>query len=546
MSDFDETFFTPQESKQFSAILIRLRAFEKSVAQSLRRIEGRLENLETNSEKNKNSLTGIKVSITKLRNNVQNEFKKLGEKQAENTSLVDFEEAIEQNLEGNESDPDDNSEVDLEIKIMDPFLNNGQYIGSYDGNPSMSFSKWIEKFKDVLSLISTPITEEQKLTRLRFCLAGQARTVLDTMQPAPTSLEIAINNLRAKFENGNTKVIARQKLSSCRQYQGESVFEYANRLSELVRTALVGETENTINNSLLYEFLDKLSPELKFQVKSQRPPDYGSAYELAMHFELILAEKKPEYSSVCVSNLANKVEKMVLQRNNRTQTCFHCKSPNHLIRDCPEKRYEPNYRNEDERFRNNFNSFRGNFKGNRYENRNRNEYSRPNYGDNQNYHGYQNYPDRYGPSHNRNYQNSYQNRSGYKGYPDSRSPRRERDYQNSFGYRKYPESRSPSRERDYQNSFGYSQYPDSRSPSRERNTRDYQSSYGYNEYPDSRSPSRERNTRDYVSPHSPSDRVRYERRNSPDVRASSPYYIAVIESNNETIPRQNLKSKSFK
>nr|CAD2195132.1 unnamed protein product [Meloidogyne enterolobii] len=502
MSDFDETFFTPQESKQFSAILIRLRAFEKSVAQSMRRIEGRLETLETNSEKTKNSMTGIKGSITRLRNNVQSEFKKLGERQAENASLEDFEEAIEQNLEGNESDPEDNSDVDLEVKVMDPFLNNGQYIGSYDGNPSMSFSKWIEKFKDVLSLISTPITEEQKLTRLRFCLAGQARTVLDTMNPVPTSLEIAINNLRAKFENGNTKVIARQKLSSCRQAPGESVFEYANRLSDLVRTALVGENENTVNNTLLYEFLDKLSPELKFQVKTQRPPDYGSAYELASHLELLLAEKKPTNSNVCVSSLADEVEALVLQRNNRTQTCFQCKSSNHLVRNCPEKRYEPNYRNGDERFRNNFNSFRGNFKGNGYENRNRNEYtSRPNYGDNQNYSGYRNYPDRYGASHNRN----YQNRNGYKGYPDSRSP------------------------------------------SRERNTRDFRRPLNnyYNENSRNYGSERRGFQRNYTSPHRSPRRVRFERGNSPSIRTASPYYVAVIEPVEEKImePLKELKEK---
>ena len=41
-------------------------------------------------------------------------------------------------------------------------------------------------------------------------------------------------HLKAKFENGNTKVIARQKLSNCRQTPGESVFEFANRLRILL------------------------------------------------------------------------------------------------------------------------------------------------------------------------------------------------------------------------------------------------------------------------------------------------------------------------
>ncbi|KAL7076135.1 hypothetical protein ACQ4LE_004522 [Meloidogyne hapla] len=170
------------------------------------------------------------------------------------------------------------------------------------------------------------------------------------MNPAPVNLNGAITYLKTRFERENSKVMARQKLSSCRQYPGESVFDFSNRISDLVRTALVGETENTIKNSLLYEFLDRLDPDLKFHVKSQRPTEYNSAYELALNFELLLAEQKPA-SSVYTSQLEDKFEALSLQRNNYTKnkTCFNCRSPNHLVRDCPEKKSEnykrkPSYR----------------------------------------------------------------------------------------------------------------------------------------------------------------------------------------------------------
>uniref|UniRef100_A0A914NMU7 CCHC-type domain-containing protein n=1 Tax=Meloidogyne incognita TaxID=6306 RepID=A0A914NMU7_MELIC len=221
--------------------------------------------------------------------------------------------------------------------VSDPFLNNGVFIENFDGNPTKSFTKWSEKFLDVLSLVTTPLTEQQKLVRLRFYLSGQARNTFDMMIPAPLNLSGAINYLKTKFENVNTKIIARQKLSNCRQASGESVFDFANRLTDLVRTAYVGENEHTIQNTLLYEFLDRLEPELKFQVKSQRPAEYTIAYELALNFELLLAEKRSA-TSIYTSELKDEFEALSFQRKGNTKTCFNCRSPNHLVRDCPEKK----------------------------------------------------------------------------------------------------------------------------------------------------------------------------------------------------------------
>nr|CAD2198700.1 unnamed protein product [Meloidogyne enterolobii] len=500
MSDFDEKFFSKEENKQFGPILVRLREFEKSVAHSLREINSNLEELNTKENQTKNSLTATKGSITKMSNKIWEKLKEIENKLNDNT---------QDDLEASNNDEFQETFEEPEIAVSDPFLNNGVYVGNFDGNPTVSFSKWIEKFEDVLSLVTTPLTEQQKILRLRFCLSGQARVALDTMQPQPENLAVAIANLKAKFENGNTKVIARQKLSNCRQAPGESVFDFANRLSDLVRTALVGETENTIKNSLLYEFLDRLIPDLKFQVKSQRPTEYTNAYELALHFELLLAEKKPD-TSVCVSKVAEEVESLVFQRNH-PKTCFNCKSSNHLVNSCPKRRnnFNNNHINNSNGYRPNYN------KDNRYDSRERCDYSSPSYGDNQNYSGYQDYPDHYGASHNRN----YQNRSGYREYPDSRSPSRERIRIN----------------RDYENSYGYSKYPDSRSPSRERydgEFRRHHSNYLHS-----------RNTRDYISPHSSPSRVRYDR-SSPDFRAYSPYFTAVIEPCEYKITRQNLKENS--
>nr|CAD2190430.1 unnamed protein product [Meloidogyne enterolobii] len=461
MSDFDEKFFSKEENKQFGPILVRLREFEKSVAHSLREINSNLEELNTKENQTKNSLTASKGSITKMSNKIWEKLREIENKLNENT---------QDDLEASNNEEFQETIEEPEILVSDPFLNNGVYVGNFDGNPTVSFSKWIEKFEDVLSLVTTPLTEQQKILRLRFCLTGQARVALDTMQPQPENLAVAIANLKAKFENGNTKVIARQKLSNCRQAPGESVFDFANRLSDLVRTALVGETENTIKNSLLYEFLDKLIPDLKFQVKSQRPIEYTNAYELALHFELLLAEKKPD-TSICVSKLADEVESLVLQRNN-AKSLFNCKSQNHLANNCPKRRnnfnnnqrnsfgYRPNYNNN-----NRYNERRdyGSY------NRDRRDYGRQN-----REREYNNYENRY-PDNRCNYNSGRDNRSNYRNYPDSRSPSRERN--------------------NYKNSKNYT---DSRSPSRERNT--------YRPEQSNRSPRR----------------VRFDRRGSPGIRVVSP------------------------
>ncbi|CAK5080048.1 unnamed protein product [Meloidogyne enterolobii] len=127
----------------------------------------------------------------------------------------------DETIRGNELE---NEEDNQEISVMDPFLGNGAFVGNFDGNPTVSFTKWVEKFKDILSLMTEP-TEVQKLARLRFCLSGQARVAFDNINPAPTTLAEAIAYLKGKYENGNTKVIARQLLSNCRHAPGETVFE---------------------------------------------------------------------------------------------------------------------------------------------------------------------------------------------------------------------------------------------------------------------------------------------------------------------------------
>lgn len=253
-SDFSVEFFTDDENQQFATILARLRLFEAAVAREFRTIGNRLGAIEDNVRKQRNSLTATKGSITKMRNGLKTFEKNVNKKFATVKSVLNVEldpdseedddEDEEQEEGDHESEGDgtdgEEGEENADVYIADPFASFTSLIGTYDGNPSISFSSWVQKFMDVLSLSTNPLTEEQKLARLRFLLAGTARTAYDNFGTPPATLEIAINSLRGIFENGNARALARQSLSVCRQAPGEPVFAFASRLNEVVRSALGG------------------------------------------------------------------------------------------------------------------------------------------------------------------------------------------------------------------------------------------------------------------------------------------------------------------
>ncbi|CAK5021481.1 unnamed protein product [Meloidogyne enterolobii] len=204
----------------------------------------------------------------------------------------------------------------VEIMIGDPFLNGLMTpVGVYDGNPTSSFSKFFQRFMDALNLIITPLNEAQKLSRLKVCLGGRARAELDAKVPQPATLQEAIDFLQEKFVNGHSRTVARQALSIIKQAPGERVFEFAQRLNDAVRAVMIGYEENTIQQRLLDEFLDRLLPDLQFEVKAARPEDYTKAFEVAEHFELLLGEKRQKYQNNHYVDLAEKMEALAINRS---------------------------------------------------------------------------------------------------------------------------------------------------------------------------------------------------------------------------------------
>jgi hypothetical protein len=351
-SDFDEKYFNAAEKRDFQTLLMQMRSFERTVSHAFRAMEKRLDALEAGQANTKGSLKAVKGTMTKLKKSINQKLEDMkkgklpdedeleassGEEEAndgeENDNGPEVADASRHGNGGLEEEAEEAENND--VMVTDPFLGNG-FIGTYDGDPKLSFNNWAERFKDVLSLLA-PLDDQQKLARLRFCLAGPARDALDALHPAPDNVEDAIVALKAKFNNGSSKVLAAQSLAILKQAPGESVFNFAKRLSDTVKNALSGESEPTISRILLNEFMNRLQPNLEYEVKAQRPDTYAAAYELALHYELLQAGRR-QSADISLADLAQKVEAIAFQAQRPpspgVKKCYYCRRPNHVIRDC--------------------------------------------------------------------------------------------------------------------------------------------------------------------------------------------------------------------
>jgi hypothetical protein len=190
----------------------------------------------------------------------------------------------------------------------------------FSGEGGEIFSQWIKKLEDMMDLNPTPFSSEMKANHLKYCLEGFARVFFDNLaQDVRKNFNAAKLALKAKFEGEIQKSWAEGKLAKLGQ-KG-TVCELALEVEKLVELAASGETKDAKKRRLLAEFLRKLSPEIRYEVKMKEPRTFESALEIAMKIENLMTERG-EGQANKIENKVDELREMMQQMCGPSQAMY--------------------------------------------------------------------------------------------------------------------------------------------------------------------------------------------------------------------------------
>jgi hypothetical protein len=266
----------------------------------------------------------------------------------------------------------------------------GRGILPFTGEGTELFTNWVQSLEDVLDL-SAPMNAEMKANHLKFYLKGFSRVYFDGLdENIRKDFAQAKTALKAKFEGDRTKAKAEEALGSL--YQRGTVSELAVEVRRLVDAATSGDADAVRERKMKGEFIRKLKPELKFEVKMKQPDNFEEALEIAMRVETLLIEREGEKGGSLfneINELKNMIKQSTISNNNwggnqnnrgrqnrnqssRNGTCNFCGIFGHFAKDCRKRMAGMNNNNgANAQFRNNTGQ------GNAGQNFNRGNINRP-------------------------------------------------------------------------------------------------------------------------------------------------------------------------
>jgi hypothetical protein len=190
----------------------------------------------------------------------------------------------------------------------------------FSGNGGEIFSQWIKKLEDMMDLNSTPFSSEMKANHLKYFLAGFARVYYDNLaRDIRKNFNAAKLALKEKFEGDIQKSWAEGKLANL-HHKG-TVSELALEVGKFVELATAGEGKDAKKRRLLAEFLRKLSPELRYEVKMKEPSTFESAMEIAMKIENLMVERG-EGQANKIENKVDELREMMQQMCGPSQAMY--------------------------------------------------------------------------------------------------------------------------------------------------------------------------------------------------------------------------------
>ncbi|CAJ0591668.1 unnamed protein product [Cylicocyclus nassatus] len=166
-----------------------------------------------------------------------------------------------------------------------------KHIDYFSGENFQDFNEWHRQFEDIIRTSVVPLPEQGKVNTLYATLRGEARDVIDEMQPEDrNNYDKIISFLRSHFEKPQFQDAAKRELANCRQNAGEDVYSYSKRIKKAVYNFMRHEPQTKIQQKLLEEFVERLRLDLKFFVRPHKCKTFEDALEKAADYEALHKE----------------------------------------------------------------------------------------------------------------------------------------------------------------------------------------------------------------------------------------------------------------
>uniref|UniRef100_A0AC35GPK9 CCHC-type domain-containing protein n=1 Tax=Panagrolaimus sp. PS1159 TaxID=55785 RepID=A0AC35GPK9_9BILA len=198
---------------------------------------------------------------------------------------------------------------------------------NFTGSPHMAFAKWVTQFEYSLAFVQIPPSPQQKLARLLAHLEGAAKLAYEEYDAdIQQNYDQLVNALKNTFTNAAAKRNASSSLTYCSQKENESVHDFSTRLTELVRTAMDGETTASVKAVLLFMLKERLRNDIKGKINLHECTTYEEVLKKAIDRENYVSQKA-QITGLSTQSDANFVEKKRIQ-------CYVCHKEGHFARDC--------------------------------------------------------------------------------------------------------------------------------------------------------------------------------------------------------------------